>query len=121
MKDRIPTYPGRVEMIPVAGQPNIFDLRRADQPVEEGTDLNKATLLTDETAEAIKQAHPEAGDVSTVNEALKALSGGGGGIVPQDHPPENHKMGWVDTSVGGVLKYWDETTETWVATKTIWG
>lgn len=119
MKDRVPTYPGRVELIPVAG--NIYDMRRADQPVEEGTDLNKATLLTDETAAAIKKARPEAGEVGTVNEALLALAGGGGGIVIQDDPPESHNVGWVDTSVGGVLKYWDAVSGTWTPTKTIWG
>lgn len=42
VKDRIPTYPGRVKMTPVAGQENTFDMVRADSPVEVGTPLNKA-------------------------------------------------------------------------------
>ena len=50
MKDRIPTYPGRVKLTPVAGQANVYDMVRADEPVEAGTPLNKATLLTDQTA-----------------------------------------------------------------------
>lgn len=50
MKDRIPTYPGRVKLVPVAGQANVYDMVRADEPVEAGTPLNKATLLTDQTA-----------------------------------------------------------------------
>ena len=50
MKDRISRYPGRVELTPVPGQPNVFDLHRADEPIEEGTPLNKASLLTDATA-----------------------------------------------------------------------
>ena len=40
--DRIPTYPGRVTLTPVSGQTNTYDLVRADQPVEEGTPINKA-------------------------------------------------------------------------------
>lgn len=48
MKDRIPTYPGRVKLTQVSG--NIYDLERADQPSEAGTPLNKATFLTDATA-----------------------------------------------------------------------
>ena len=28
--DRIPTYPGRVKMTPVAGQENTYDMVRAD-------------------------------------------------------------------------------------------
>lgn len=50
MQDRVPLYPGRVKMTPVAGQENTFDLVRADQPTQEGTPLNKATLLKDATA-----------------------------------------------------------------------
>lgn len=50
MKDRIPLYPGRVKLNPVSGQANTFDLVRADQPTQEGTPLNKASLLKDATA-----------------------------------------------------------------------
>lgn len=50
MKERVSTYPGRVKLIPVEGQENIYDMERADSPIDEGTPLNKATLLTDETA-----------------------------------------------------------------------
>ena len=50
MQDRIPLYPGRVKMTPVAGQANTFDMVRADDPTQEGTPLNKATLLKDATA-----------------------------------------------------------------------
>lgn len=42
--DRVPTYPGRVVMTPVNGQANTYDLRRADQPISEGTPINKALL-----------------------------------------------------------------------------
>ena len=45
MKDRIPLYPGRVTLTPVSGQANTYDLTRADQPTQEGTPLNKASLL----------------------------------------------------------------------------
>lgn len=42
--DRVPTYPGRVTMTPVSGQTNVYDMSRADSPVEEGTPINKALL-----------------------------------------------------------------------------
>ncbi len=51
MKDRVPKYPGRVKLEPVEGQPNVFDVVRADEPVVDGTALNKANLLSDDTAE----------------------------------------------------------------------
>lgn len=50
MQDRIPLYPGRVTLTPVSGQANTYDMTRADQPTEEGTPLNKNTLLKDATA-----------------------------------------------------------------------
>lgn len=53
MQDRISVYPGRVKLIPVSGQENVFDMTRQDNPTTEGTPLNKSTLLTDEVAEAL--------------------------------------------------------------------
>ena len=41
IKDRIPTYPGRVRLTPVPGQENIYDMVRADEPIEPGTPINK--------------------------------------------------------------------------------
>lgn len=39
--DRVPTYPGRVKMTPVAGQENTYDMVRADDPTETGTPVNR--------------------------------------------------------------------------------
>lgn len=44
MKDRVPTYAGRVTLTPVTGQDNTYTLAMADQPTEAGTPLNKATF-----------------------------------------------------------------------------
>jgi len=57
VKDRIPTYPGRVKMTPVAGQENTFDMVRADAPIEAGTPINRALFESINTViEATKQA-----------------------------------------------------------------
>lgn len=53
MKDRTPTYPGRVKLTPVSGQANTYDMVRADSPTQEGTPLNKDTLLKDTTAASL--------------------------------------------------------------------
>lgn len=50
MQDRVPLYPGRVKLVPVPGQENTYDMTRADQPTQEGTPLNKASLWADDTA-----------------------------------------------------------------------
>lgn len=42
--DRVPTYPGRVRITPVAGAENTFDMERADAAMVEGTELNKAAF-----------------------------------------------------------------------------
>lgn len=50
MQDRVPLYPGRIILTPVAGQANTYDMVRADQPTQDGTPLNKATFWKDATA-----------------------------------------------------------------------
>lgn len=69
MKDRVPLYPGRVTLTPVAGQANTYDMVRADQPTQEGTPLNKANLLADDVAAKLGLT----GD-PTPNDALDALA-----------------------------------------------
>lgn len=51
MQDRIPTKPNRVLITPETGQPYYATVTRADEPTQEGTALNKASLLKDTTAE----------------------------------------------------------------------
>ena len=43
-KDRIPTYPGRIKLTPVADNPDMFVMERADEPLEIGTPMNKAAF-----------------------------------------------------------------------------
>lgn len=69
MKDRVPLYPGRVKLTPVSGQANTYDMVRADEPTQEGTPLNKASLLTDATAALFGL-----GTDAVPNDALLALS-----------------------------------------------
>ena len=69
MKDRIPLYPGRVKLNPVPGQENTYDMVRADEPTQEGTPLNKASLLKDSTAELF-----ELGDEAVPDDVLNILS-----------------------------------------------
>lgn len=44
-----------------------------------------------------------------------------GGLVVQDAPPENTRMGWIDTGSGSVLKYYDAASETWKPVAAVWG
>lgn len=50
MRDRVSLYPGRVKLVPVAGQENTYDMVRADEPTQEGTPLNADSLLKVATA-----------------------------------------------------------------------
>ena len=78
MKDRVSKYPGRVKLIPVEGQENVYDLRRADEPEEEGTPLNAATFLRDATAElaGLSRMGSEATPDDVFNVLLKRLTAG---------------------------------------------
>jgi hypothetical protein len=69
MKDRIPRYAGRIRLIPVESQENIYDMERADDPLQVGTPLNKSTLLSDETVEELGLSED-----ATPNEAIKFLN-----------------------------------------------
>ena len=70
MQDRVSLYPGRVKLEPVAGQANLYDLTRADQPTQEGTPLNKANLLSDATETAMFGSAAN----RTVDEAFAGLA-----------------------------------------------
>jgi len=41
-ENRIAQHPGRYRLTPVPGEPGLYDLERADVPIEEGTRLDKA-------------------------------------------------------------------------------
>jgi hypothetical protein len=84
--DRIPTYPGRVKLTPVSGQTDTYDLIRADQPIEEGTPINKALfdqkaycLTGDVIVYVSKSGNDMAGDGSsaapylTIQKAIDSL------------------------------------------------
>lgn len=72
MKDRVPKYPGRVKITHADGTSEYVTLERADEPVSgnEGTPLNKATLLSDDTAAMLGFTSNED---PTVNDALQRL------------------------------------------------
>lgn len=72
MKDRVPKYPGRVKITRSDGTSEYATIERADEPVSgnEGTPLNKATLLSDDTAAMLGFA---TSDDPTVDDALQGL------------------------------------------------
>ena len=53
MQDRVSLYPGRVKLVPVAGQENTYDMVRADSPTQKGMPLDKANLLSDDAEVAL--------------------------------------------------------------------
>ena len=57
--DRVPAHPGRVKLIPVPGQPDTYDMIRADDPIVTGTPINKALFDS----------------ITSVNEATLTVSG----------------------------------------------
>lgn len=67
MKNRVPKYPGRIKLKDVlTGEELLYDMTRADEPTEDGTPINKETLLTDQTA----AMYPGLDESSTPNDAF---------------------------------------------------
>lgn len=91
MQDRVPLYPGRVKLTPVSGQENTYDMTRADQPTQEGTPINKATLLKDATAAML-----DLGADAVPDDALKILS--------RLHTHLGDEYLWRTQSISGILK-----------------
>lgn len=91
MKDRIPTYPGRVRLASVEGQDGVYDMVRMDEPTEAGTPLNKANLLSDTTAAALELS----GSDPTVNDALAAIAAS----MANRYSQINTKFGELETLI----------------------
>ena len=76
IKNRVPAYPGRVKLLPVAGQADTYTMTRADAPTEPGTAVNKALL------DAIGVHTLDYAKSGTVH-GLTGLNGAAGGIACQ--------------------------------------
>lgn len=71
LKDRISQYPNRIGLTDSNGVKKLYTLSREDNPTEEGTKLNKANLLSDDTASLFGLTNP------TVNDYLSTIVSGG--------------------------------------------
>lgn len=54
-----------------------------------------------------------------IDQKIGSAGGGGGVIVAASAPEGDASMLWIDTTSGGVSKYWDGSA--WVATAAVWG
>ena len=54
-----------------------------------------------------------------INDAV-AKAGGGGHVVSAS-PPSSSDLLWIDTIMGGVVKYYDSTSKSWKAVNSVWG
>lgn len=70
MKDRVPTQPNRVKITHEDGTTEYVTWERADEPTQEGTALNKATLFSDAmgTRYGLDDATPSQGFEQLVQE-----------------------------------------------------
>lgn len=88
MKDRVAVNPGRVLITPENGSPYYATMTRADNPTQEGTPLNKNSLLKDTTAALL------GGNADMVpDEALVALKNMVDGLTPKKIGAANFASG----------------------------
>lgn len=100
MQDRVSLYPGRVTLTPVAGQENTYDMKRADQPTQDGDPLSKDTFLKDTTAALFGL-----GNTALPDEILQALSNAA-----------FYKNGVLQTVLGSQISQVKITTGSYVGT-----
>lgn len=105
MKDRISLYPGRVQLNPVSGMNNVYDVVRADEPLEEGTPLNKNNLLKDTTAN-LYGMNDEATPDNVFEELHKSMDKIGN-ITPTTNRSLEEDYLWCDGSVVSEEEYPD--------------
>lgn len=71
--DRVPTYPGRVTMTPVPGKANTYDMARADEPLVEGTPVNRA--LFESFAQNINALNHNVANLINSHASMNAVGG----------------------------------------------
>ena len=59
--------------------------------------------------------------VNTKLEKLQKTIEEMGTYVVSDTTPEKTNVLWIDTSKGGVIKYYDESSKTWKSVYSVWG
>jgi hypothetical protein len=115
VEDRISTYPGRVKLVPVAGEANTYDMERADVPITEGTPINKRlfdskadVLFEDTTVYVTTNGDDSIGDgtedapFGTIQFALDALPKNlGGHTVTIDIAPGTYDERFVVKGFAG--------------------
>ncbi len=76
MKDRVPTQPNRVKITHTDGTTEYVTWERADEPTQEGTPINKATLFTEAMGAryGLSDATPSQGFEMLVKEWVVLLS-----------------------------------------------
>ena len=108
-----PTYPGpedpayRIRGIRQIQDEDFVSATEVVNPVVEG-------IL--ESVDYLRLHTPALGEDGKVPETALPLTGG---LVAQDTPPENTKLGWIDTGNGSILKYFDGAA--WQAVSSVWG
>ena len=83
MQDRQPKYPNRYAAVPVPGADNVYDIYRADEPIDPGTPLNKASFLKDATATALGFSNPKSALPDDAFRVLNATFAAVPAAVPQ--------------------------------------
>lgn len=106
MKDRTSLYPGRVRLVPVEGMADTYTMSWADEPLQEGTPLNKATLLSDTVAAALRLT----GEDPTVSDAFMGIVNGFSRVTAASRSPDRADGGkagdlWLDITNAGSHEY----------------
>jgi hypothetical protein len=73
IKDRVPTNPGQVQLVPVVGQTNVYTMTMADSPTQTGNIINAAIFAAIDTEFILL-------DMLMVQSQVQFYKNGGGGL-----------------------------------------
>lgn len=73
MRDEVSQFPGRIRLVPVPGTTDVYDVVDESAPIVEGTPLNQAALLSEETARMYGVPNDPAFGTPTVNGAFARM------------------------------------------------
>lgn len=81
MKDRVSDNPNRVKLTPVGVGNGLYTMERADEPTEEGTKLNKESMLNDGAVAKVWPNPASRPPDPTVSQAIQQIAIQGGFLI----------------------------------------
>lgn len=82
--------------------------------------MTQKGTLEDADLIVIKDMTEEAPAATTMKAVAEFVAAKNSGYYAGDVAPDNTDLLWLDTGIGGVLKYYDSSASSWKAVAAVW-